>query len=308
MDTICPPGSQILDPAEGFNYFVAILEAGSISEAARVLDVPRATLSRRLGELEASLGVQLIHRSTRRLSPTAAGEELYRRTRKILQDAVEAREAVRRLDGVPRGRLRVAVPPSMGASLEPALSDYMQRYPETQVEIRAGSRFVDLISEGIDVAVRAGQVDDPQLVVHQVSHTDVFPVAAPEYLRRYGLPKNPEALQQHQCLVDCEKGDIPRRFWPLKDGGKVAIAGRLTSNDLGVLLAMAKRGWGLALLPLAVSGEALASGELVEVLRAQVGHETPLSLVHTSKEFVDPKIRAFIELATPYLENTLRGH
>ena len=307
MDSTCSFGSQMIDPAEGFSQFVAIVEEGSISAAARALDVPRATLSRRLASLEASLGVKLLHRSTRRLVPTPAGVELYRRTRRILQDAREAREAVRRLDGVPRGRLKLAVPPVMGGALEPLLNDYMVRYPETQVEVVAGSRFVDLLAEDIDVAIRAGRINDPTLVTLQIAQTDVFPVASPAYLELFGRPSSPQELSQHQCLVDYEKGDVARRYWPLKAGERVAIGGRFSSNDLGMLLAMALKGWGIAMLPFVVTQSSLKRGRLVPVLRDAVGYQSPLSLIHPSQDFMEPKVREFLNLAVPYFETHLDG-
>lgn len=303
MDTTRSFGSQILtEPTEGFGHFLAVVEAGNISAAARELDMPRATLSRRVSELEASLGVQLLHRTTRRLVPTAAGLELYRRTRLILQDAMEARDAVRRLDGVPRGLLRVAILPSLGAILEPVFDDYLNRYPETQLEVLAGSKLVNLVEQGVDLAVRAGIITDPHLVVHKVSHTDVYPVAAPSYLAKHGRPRRARELSAHECLVDYHGGNLPRLTWPLKAGGEVAISGRLVSNDLSLLLAAAVSGRGIAMLPAAVTWPSLSQGTLQPVLKEQIGLRTPLCLVHTSREFIDPKLRAFLELVLPFLE------
>jgi DNA-binding transcriptional LysR family regulator len=294
---------MLTEPTEGFGHFLAVVEAGNISAAARELDMPRATLSRRISELEASLGVQLLHRTTRRLVPTAAGLELHRRSRVILQDALEARDAVRRLDGIPRGLLRLAILPSLGTALEPLISDYMERYSETQIEVLAGAKLVNLVEQGVDVAIRAGLITDPYLVVHEVGYTDVYPVAAPGYLSKHGSPRKASELKAHVCLLDYQGGNVPRLAWPLKDGGEVSISGRLVSNDLSLLLAAAVAGRGIALLPTAVSWLNLSKGDLKPVLREQICVQSPLSLVHTSREFVDPKVRAFVELAIPFLKN-----
>lgn len=267
--------------------------------------MPRATLSRRISQLEASLGVKLLHRSTRRLSPTAAGLELYQRSRHILHQASEARDAVRRLDGIPRGMLRIATLPTMGTKLQPLVSEYLKRYPQTQIELVSSAKVTNLVEHGFDLAIRAGGLNDSSLVVHRISQTEVFPVAAPSYLSHRGTPQNAAELSAHECLIGYQSGEIPNWVWPLRQGGEARISGRLISNDLSLLLAAALDGQGIALLPMAITQEGLENGELKAVLQELIGSQTQLSLVHTSKEFLEPKVRAFTDLAVPYLKEQL---
>ena len=282
----------------GFQPFVAIVERGSISAAARALGVPRATLSRQLASLEDELGVLLAHRSTRRLALTPAGEELYRRARLIVAQAEEARGVVARLDGVPRGLLRVSVPPGPAAQvLAGVLVTYLSRYPEVRVEVTATTRHVDLVAEGIDVALRAGRLDDPSLVARQLRRSDLIAVASPADLAARGTPVSPADLAGHDCLVGYDRGATPARAWPLRGGGTLPISGRLATNDLDLTLAAAEAGLGVALVPDLVAAAALAAGRLVVVLPDHIGISSVMALVYPSREHLDPKVRAFVDLA-----------
>lgn len=297
MSSSCSSSAQVfLDPLDGLVWLVAVVEAGSVSAAARHLDWPRASLSRRISELEASLGVTLLHRTTRKLTLTRAGEELYRRARRILEMAAEARDSVRRLDGVPRGLLRLSVPPRLGDKIHMLLLDYLQRYPETRLEVQATGRLVDLREEAYDLAIRAGAVRDPLLVAHEVGGSEVFAVASPDYLRRHGIPRASADLAEHQCLIN-----FGRDHWPLREGGEVAVKGRLVCDDIFLLQEAACAGAGIALLPEALTEKALREGRLKAVLREQVGARSPFTLLYPSGSLLEPKVRAFVDLAVPFL-------
>lgn len=287
-----------MDPADGFASFVSIVEHASISAAARALGLPRATLSRRLAALEEELGVRLMHRSTRNLRPTAAGDELYRRARRIVAEATEARVAVARLDGVPRGLLRLSTPPGFGPIISPVVVQFLDRWPEVQIEVQSGARHVDLVAEGIDLAIRAGRVADQSLVARRIWSTRLTALAAPSYLEARGTPTSPSDLAAHECIRGFERGEVPARSWPLLAGGEVAVTGRLVTSDLHLIMAATAAGRGLGLLPErpALAG-LIAAGELVRVLPEQVGGQVELSLVYPSRELLDPKVRAFIDLA-----------
>lgn len=283
-----------MDALELLPDFIAVVEASSISEAARALGTPRASLSRRLAHLEGVVGVRLIHRSTRRLVLTRAGEELYRRARLVVRDAGEALDAVRRHDDRPRGLLRVSVPPVLGDAVTGGLSAFLRAWPEVELEVLATTRHVDLVGERFDCALRAGTVYDGALVARKLWDAELLAVASPAYLQR-GAPADVDALTSHDLLLGYTAGEVPERAWPLRDGGRVALRGRLVTNDLNVRVHAALDGLGVALLPLALVEEAIAEGRLVPVLRDVVGARSSLSLVYPERNWLDPKVRAFID-------------
>ncbi|MEL6342542.1 MAG: LysR family transcriptional regulator [Myxococcota bacterium] len=286
----------MLESTEGFEIFVTIADEGSISAAARALDVPRETLSRRLARLEERLGVRLLHRTSRTLNLTPAGERLVQRARPLVRAAREAVLAVRQLDETPRGVLRVSIPPGGGASiLGPMVSSFLRRYPLVQLDLFATSRFVDLRAEGFDVAMRAGQLKDPGLVARKLWASDLIAVAARDYLEMHGEPETLDDLTDHNCLVGMVGGTEPQRRWPTRDGGWVSVSGRLVSNDLGLLTAAMEEGEGIALLPRPFSRAGRRAGVLRAVLPDQLGATASMSLVFPERRFLPPKTRAFIE-------------
>lgn len=282
--------------------FTEIVASGSISGAARALGLPRATLSRRLSALEAELSVRLLHRGTRRLVLTPAGEELYRRACRIVADVEEAWATVRRLDDIPRGLLRVSV---SGVSWSKLFIDFLQEYPEVQLEVRATTRHVDLVAEGVDVAVRFGEVKDPNLIVRRLFTDRLIVVGSPAYLELRGRPRRAADLSQHDCIVGFAGEWAPSHTWPLRAGGTVRVGGRLAGNHIGLMRAAARGDLGLALLPSGVIASDLDTGGLVAVLEDTVGADTPVNIVYTDREYIEPKVRAFVDRAVQVLPATL---
>jgi DNA-binding transcriptional LysR family regulator len=278
--------------------FAAVVGAGSISAAARTLALPRATLSRRITALESELGVRLLHRSTRRLVLTPAGEELDRRARRIVADAEEAWRAVRRLDDVPRGLLRVSAHTQMLGDL---FVSFLQPLPEIELEVRSTTRHVDLIQEGVDVAVRFGLVKDPNVVARRVGPGRRVVVGSREYLAAHGRPTTPAQLRDHACMVDFAGDALPSRSWPLLAGGSVRVKGPLAANDVSLALRSAKAGLGLALIPQALVTEEIANGSLVVVLEDSVGADAGVSVVYADREYIEPKVRVFVDRAVAFL-------
>ena len=274
--------------------FLAVVREESISGAARALNLPRATLSRRISALEADLGVRLIHRRTNRLTLTEAGEELRLRAQRIVEDVSDAWNAVRRLDGTPRGLLRVSV---TGPYFTQLFTDFLCDYPEVRLEVQSTTRHVDLLSEGVDVAIRIGPVKDQNLIARRL-HTDrLIAVASPGYLEWRGTPDAPENLADHNCIVGFAGEWTPSKSWPLLKGGSVPVGGRLSANEIELVMKTVLSGIGIALLPSAVAADHLRKGELVPVLTDRVGAEIPVSLVYADREFVDPKVRIFVDRA-----------
>lgn len=279
--------------------FAAIIDAGSISEAARTLEVGRTSLSRRLSQLEARLGVRLLHRETRRLTLTPAGEELYRRAQRVIVDVDAAWDSVRKLDATPRGPLRVSVPDARLAAADLFVT-FAEDFPEVRLEVTMTARHVDLIGEGIDVAIRFGAVTNESLVTRKLSTTTSLLVASPAYLRRRGVPSSPRQLADHDCIVGFAGERTPALSWPLLPHGSIRIPARFCAEDIGLRVAAAERGLGIALVPRALIADQLGSQRLLPVLEDQIGIETPMNLVFVDRSLMPPAMRVFIDRAVEF--------
>lgn len=274
--------------------FVTVIREGSISRAARVLDVPRATLSRRMNGLERELGVRLLQRKSRPMRLTPAGDALFARANRIVQDTRSAWEAVRMHDGVPRGLLRVSLPPSA-----PAIHDYIvafiATYPEVELVVSVDARHVDLQAEGVDVAIRVGKVRHESVIVRRIWACPVWAVATPAYLAERGHPRDLADLAEHACITtfDGEGVHLPR--WPTTGGGAVDVVSRLVCGDIALIERAVRGGLGIAMFPEDLIWDALHSGELVRVLPDRLRGDASASAVYADREYVLPQMRAFID-------------
>lgn len=292
MSAIRPPRSQ-MNPTEGFEEFVAIVEEGSVSGAARRLDMPRATVSRHLARLERRLGVRLAHRSSRTLQLTQAGRLLFDRARRILNEAREAHDDVGRLDDVPRGLLRVSVPTGPQSWFTALASGFLDAYPEVSLDVVSTGRLVDLVAEDVDVVIRASAQPDPNLIGRVLATSRLTCVASPDYLRRYGEPRSVDDLADHECIRNL--GGDGRSRWPLIDGSRVQVSGRFASNDLITRWHAAIVGRGIALVPESFIVGAERRGLLVRVLEDVIGEDARIWVLYAEREFRPPKIRAFVD-------------
>lgn len=282
--------------ASGFEEFVSIVDHGSVTGAAKALGLPRPTVSKRLGRLEERLGIRLLHRTTRRMKLTEQGELLYDRARGVVHAARDAEAAVRRLDDVPRGLLRVLIPPRVPESIFTQwLAEFLEAYPEVSLDVVGTDVHVDLVAEGFDVALRYGAIEDTSLVSRTLVVNSEIAVASPRYLRARGTPAAAEELAGHNCIVGYSGNNQPNPRWPLLDGGWTNVSGRLMTNHLGLRLEAAKRDLGIAMVVDRTAKDLLASGELVWVLPEIVGRLDHARLVYRDREFLDPKVRAFID-------------
>ena len=280
---------------ELFPEFIAVVEHGSISEAARVLGVPRASLSRRMSALEDTLGVRLLHRRSRPLRLTTAGEELFRRAQRVVRDTEDTWDAVRVHDDRPRGLLRVSVPPNAPGFLDSIVA-FSTAHPEVELLVSSDARHVDLVAERIDVAIRIGNVRDPALIARRFWRAQSLAVASADYVQRRGVPQTVDALQDHACMRTFDGTWQPSSYWPLRDGSRVRVDGGLMCNDISLLQRAVQQGLGIAVLPRDLVADALDSGELVAVLEAEVGSETLGHVVYVERNFVLPQVRAFVDL------------
>ncbi len=291
-------------PLPDLDVFVAVVDHGSLTAAANHLGMPRATLSRRLTKLEEELDALLLHRSTRRLALTEAGEELYRRATIIVADVKAAELAIRELDTEPRGLLRVSSPPAGQDFLGELISTFMKRYPEVQVELLATTRFVDLVAEGYDVAIRAGTRPDETMITRRVLSGRTVLVATPSYLQAQGRPSTPADLSGHSAIVGFSKGEHPQRAWPLRAGGTLPISPRLATNELPVQIQAVRDGIGIAMLPLPYVRAELIAGTLEALLVHELGGPIAMDIVFAERKYMLPKVRAFVDHAAGFLQRT----
>ena len=284
--------------------FVRIVEAGSISAAARACAQPRASLSRRLATLESFYGVQLLRRDTHRQVLTEAGNELYRRARTIVSELEATRHAVSSLDATPRGLLRVGMPPESG--VESALArEYLAQCPEVTLEFVASYTHEDLVSSRLDIALRAGPFGDENLIGRRLKAFDNFVYGSPGLIEELG-PMSLERLSEAPCNLGFDHDARPIRAWPLWAGGTVAVQGRLRSNSMTTRVRGARAGIGLSFLSERIARPFVATGELVPVLPTVVGSETVARLIWFPTAYMAPRMRVFIDVATEVIGSLVR--
>ena len=295
-----------MDRFEEMRVFAAVVDAGSFVRAADALDLSKTAVSRHVSELEARLGVRLLHRTTRKLSLTAEGQVFHARCKTLL-GAVEAAEAEITAGSVqPSGVLRLNVPVTFGLMhLAPLWPDFMQRHPQVTLDVSLADRVVDLVEEGFDLAVRIAQLSSSTLVSRQLATTRMVLCASPEYLRRHGEPQRPADLAQHRVLAYSlfHQGE----HWAF-DGPQgrevVKVNPILRTNSGDTCRAAALAHQGVILQPSFLVGEDLRQGELVEVLPGHRSGEMGIYAVYPSRQHLAPKVRAMVDFLVEAFHTT----
>jgi len=280
-------------------YFAAVVDHGGFAAAERALGIPKSRLSRRISALESELGVRLLQRSTRRFAVTDVGTSVHRHAQSMLAEAQAAREAVDRLSAEPRGVVRVSVPVGLAQEQMPRiLPEFLARYPQVRVQMHVGNRRVDVINEGFDVAIRVRNKldDDGSLVMRSFGMIQELLVASPKYLAGMGRPGSPEDLAGHVTLSMNE--DEAKQHWELHRDGetrKVALKPRVAGFDFPMLMALAKQGIGITLLPETLCADAVRAGELEVVLPEWRLPQGIAHVVFASRRGLLPAVRVFID-------------
>ncbi|AOB40705.1 LysR family transcriptional regulator [Bordetella parapertussis] len=281
-------------------YFAQVVEQGGFSAASRVLDIPKSRLSRRISQLEDRLGVRLLQRTTRRLRLTTAGERYLHYCQEMTASARAAEDAMRQLQSEPAGPVVVSCPVSIAQQmLAPLLPEFLDAWPSVSVQLLVTNRRVDVIREGVDLALRVRtKLDtDAELVVKHLGIASGTLVASPAYLQRHGTPETPQELASHRTLSFNDPQNEVR--WPLTnqrgESVDVAVQPVLASNDFIVLTQAAVRGRGIALLPSMASEAELRRGELVRVLPDWRSPEGIVHCIYPSRRGMMPAVRAFLD-------------
>jgi DNA-binding transcriptional LysR family regulator len=286
-----------MDKLDAMNVLTRVVSSGSFAEAARRLGVTRSAISKAITQLEQELGVRLLDRTTRRVTPTEAGLAYYERCLAILAQISETEAQVSRLHDEPKGVLKVNGPMSFGTLyLGSAIADFMDRYRDLKVELTLSDRMIDPLEEGVDVTVRIGAMVDSSLIARRISTARVLLVASPEYLARNGMPKTPADLVGHKCLHYGHSTTVPR--WQLTDNGTsltVPVAACLSSNNGDTLRDAALKGIGIARQPSFIVGSDIAAGRLVVVLPDFPPQDVTIHALYAPNRFLAAKSRVFID-------------
>jgi DNA-binding transcriptional LysR family regulator len=293
-----------MDRLDELIIFVAIVDAGSLVSAARRLRRSPPAVTRALRSLEDRIGTRLVERTTRRLAPTEAGTALAERARALLADYDEALAGVSQAPI--RGMLRITAPVQFGRRhVAPIVSVFLNEYPEVQVELSLNDRNLDLIEEGLDLAVRIGALADSSLVARQVGSVRRVVVASPAYLALRGAPRTPQELVNHDTIFGMARSSAREwRFGPSAQGAVVRLAPRFLVDDIDAQLQSAQAGRGIARVLSYQVTEQLAAGSLVRVLQDFEPQPLPVQLVTSSRSHMAPKLRAFIDCAVKTFRDT----
>ena len=294
-----------MDRITSAEVFVAIVERGSLSGAAEGLDMSRAMVTRYLAQMEAWSGARLLHRTTRRIGLTPAGEATLARCRQMLEIASQMAVADGPEADTPRGLLRIACAQSLAQqTLSAAVTGYLRRYPQTAVDLVVDNRTINLVEERIDLAVRITNDLDPNLIARRLGLCESVVVAAPSYLAVHGTPRRVEDLAIHNCLTYSYFGKSLWKFTDAKTGAPcdVPVGGNLSANESMVLLTAAREGAGIALQPVFAAAPLIASGQLVRLLPEHVPQALGIHGVYSSRRQMPAALRAMLDFLVDWFK------
>jgi len=285
--------------------FVKVAERRSFASAAQSLGITQSGVSNAISRLEAQLGVRLLARTTRRVNVTEDGAALLDRGRRILADLEEAEMVLGRARIVPTGRLRVDLPVSFGRlKVVPLIGAFRAKYPDLTLALSFTARYVDLVEEGIDVAIRMGALPDSSLVVRRLTTTRVRVFGAPAYFAERGRPRVLEDLDRHQCIAFALRDTRRVRDWRFRRGGAEVTQtphGSLSFTDGAAICAAACAGYGLVQMHDYFADELVAAGTLETVLERFEPAADTISLVYPSTRHLSPNVRVFVDFITAHL-------
>ena len=287
-----------MDRLSEMEAFATVVDQGGFTDAAKKLGISKSAVSKHVSSLEMRLGARLLNRTTRRVSPTEIGLAYYDRARRVLNDAGEADALVTAMQSAPSGLLRVSVATDFGVNhLSPILGGFLHEYPDINVNMVLDNRYVELISEGFDLAVRIGDLEDSSLRARKLAETNKMMIASPAYLEEYGRPARIDDLNEHKLLHYSHQsgGNVWRVTAPSGEKRQVRSAGWLTVNDGQSLLNAALGGLGIAFLPAFLYADALRDGRLVPAIEGQSPEVQGIYAVYPPGRYTQPKVRAFID-------------
>ncbi|WP_063032564.1 LysR family transcriptional regulator [Pseudomonas yamanorum] len=285
-----------MDRLQAMRVFVAVVDLGSQSAAADHLDLSRPVVSRYLAELEDWVGARLMHRTTRKLSLTAAGSETLPRCRQMLELCSDMQAAVSEPDEAPRGLLRLSVSTSFGqAQLADAMAEYVKRYPLVSIDMQMLDRTVNLVDERIDLAIRTSFELDPNLIARRLTLCRSVICASPAYLLEHPQPRRVQDLARHNCLTHSYFG---KSLWHFVENGEpvsVPVQGNISANEASTLLRVTLAGAGVSRLPSYQAGDYIRSGELIRLLPEAEPQQMSIYAVYASRKHMPAALRSLLD-------------
>ena len=292
---------------ENMDTFVRVVEAGSISGAADRLSVAKSAVSRRLRELEEHLGVELFHRTTRRMNLTDTGRAFYHQCVRILEDVLEAELATSQAHGTLQGSLKVALPSSFGLMhIGPAINAFIEENPQIEFDLDFNDRKVDLMQEGFDLAIRVGNLPDSSLIARRLAPIQSVMCASPEYLELKGTPQSPEELSNHQCLIYSLLRD-PEAWHLIDDKGnmhKTKVRPYLKASTGEYLKNAAVAGLGIILIPTFIAYKEIESGALLPIMTNFQTSQVNAYAIYPQTRHLSQRVRAFVDFLANRFEGT----
>ncbi len=291
-----------MDRIGAMRVFVRVVKAGSFSAVARELNTTQPTISKKITLLEKELGVKLLRRSSREQELTEAGQVYFQRCQRILDDIDETESIIRHQTVAPQGTLRITAPVDFSHSiLAPLLKDFLQLYPDIHVDLILDNREIDLVSEGVDVAIRVGELKDSSLFAKPVAESFFCMLASPEYLQQYGTPVEPEDLTQHNCIMYSLL-----RIWNLVKTDRtisIPVSGNMRCNNGDMILESALIGTGIAMLPYWLVYKELNAGTLKQIMHDTMPDPVPINAVYLDKKYLPLKVQSFIDFFSRKMES-----
>lgn len=296
-----------MDRFEDLQAFVAVVEAGSFTAAADRLGMAKSAISRRVSGLEERLGAQLLRRTTRRLNLTNTGQSFYEHSARILADLEEAESAVAQEHGELRGSLRVALPLSFGIRhMCKPVAAFNLKHPRVQFDLDLNDRRIDLLEEGVDLAIRIGRLSDSSLIARKLFEARMVVCGSSQYFEKHGRPKTPEDLRKHRCLAYGNIDDPSKWVCADRQGTRYSVNVNtvMVASSGDFLCAAATQGLGIALQPTFIAGEAISRGELEPVLTDYVWPVSPAYAVYPPTRHLSYRVREFIDFVADYFAGT----
>jgi DNA-binding transcriptional LysR family regulator len=291
-----------MDTITGMRTFCAVASEESFVNAAKRLGISAALTSKYVGQLEERLGVRLLNRTTRSLAMTETGRAYYKRCLQVIEDFDELEATVQDFRVSPKGHLLISAPRLLGETrLTGAVSEFLERFTDITVEMRLSDRFVNIVEEGFDLAIRAGSLKDSSLIARKLAPAQIIFCASPGYLERHGTPTHPDDLANHNCIVD---GNFEERaMWPfIVDGKKtsVAVRGRFSANSANATRQMALKHFGIMVCPDHVVARDIASGTLIPLLEEFSAFDRGIYALYPHNRHLAAKVRVFVDFLVTY--------
>ncbi len=287
-----------MDKLTSMKVFARVAKSGSFAGAAKELGISRAMATKHVMYLENSLGVRLLNRTTRKISLTEAGTAYLERCQQILEDIEETELSVTQLHTEPQGLLRISTPPFFGTfHLAPTIAAYLEQYPKVRVDLVVRGGLVDVVAEGLDLAIRLGEQPDSSLIARRLASSPRVVCGAPTYFEKHGVPGTPQDLRHHNCLVNW--GFEPHDYWRFTDPDgesiTVRVAGNFQANTADPLRLAAIHGLGLVVLPTYIVGQDLSKNRLVTVLEDFGLPSMDIFAVYPHRRHLSAKVRTFLD-------------